>query len=248
MRLNHRHRHRDQRNQRGPPVLQEHQHHEGDEDDRIAERLEHLRLRFLDEGRRVVDDLSLEPQRKPFPQRGERRPHALRRADRIGPGQLVDVHPHARLAVEPADLIILLGPQFDAGHVAKPHDHRGHSAAGRLHLLHHDVVEFLDLKCLPVGGRLLADAPVRHLEILPLERLFDVVGNEIDRRHLLGIEPDPHGVVALSQEIDVAHALDPQQFIPDLDGGVVGEKSLVEERPARRVFLGGEVDDHHRRR
>ena len=50
-------RHGDQRDQRRPPVLQEHQHDDGDQDDRVDERLEDLVDRLADERRRVVGDL-----------------------------------------------------------------------------------------------------------------------------------------------------------------------------------------------
>ena len=42
---------------RRPPVLQEQQHHDGDQDDRVAQRLEHLADRLADERRGVVADL-----------------------------------------------------------------------------------------------------------------------------------------------------------------------------------------------
>jgi hypothetical protein len=49
-----RHRHRQQRNQRGAPVLQEHEHHDEHQDHRLAQRLHHLGDRHFDETRGVV--------------------------------------------------------------------------------------------------------------------------------------------------------------------------------------------------
>ena len=52
-----RHRHGDQRDHRRPPVLQEQQHHDRHQDDRVAQGLEDLADRFADERRGVVADL-----------------------------------------------------------------------------------------------------------------------------------------------------------------------------------------------
>ena len=111
-----RHRHGDQRNQRRPPVLQEQQHDDGHQDDGVAQRLEDLVDRLVDERRRVVDDgvvdalgeallqllhLARGPAR-PSPARWSRaagrppaRPTACRRACRSGrsPGRPVRCRP-----------------------------------------------------------------------------------------------------------------------------------------------------------
>ena len=71
---------------------------------------------------------------------------------------------------------------------------------------------------------------------------------EADSRHLYRVEPDPHAVVTLPDEVDVANTFHQQQLVADLDGGVVREKDLVVERLACCVFGGGEVDNHHRGR
>ena len=251
--------HRDQGDERGSPVLQKQHHNQRDEDDRVAERLEHLGLRLLDKGRGVVDDLREQPPGKPLAERCEFRPHGRRRADRVGPGQLVDVHPHARLPVEPADLVVLLGAELDPGDIAEPHDHA--CQIGRLgHGLLDDHIAKLggrhqaadgrerNLEGLVVGGRLLADAAGGDLEVLVFKRRADVFGRQGHRGHLFRVQPDPHAVVPLSDEIDVADALHPQQLVADLNRRVVGKEGRVVERATSGVFGGGQVDDHHRGR
>ena len=182
-----RHGHRDQRDQRGPPVLQEQKHDQGHEQDRVAERLEHLGLRLLDEGRRVVDDLRPEPLGKPLAERRQLCPHGRGGLDRIRPGKLIDVHAHARLTVEPADLIVKLSAELDPGDVPQSHDHAGDVAGLRVGLLDDHVAELAgrdqpahrrerNLEGLAAGGRLLADAARRHLEVLVLQRHADVAG------------------------------------------------------------------------
>ena len=227
-----RHWHRDQRDERRPPVLQKEQHHEGDQENRIAERLEHLCLRLLNEGRGVVDDPRLEPLGKPLSQRLQLLAHRLRGRDRIRSRQLVDVHTHARLAIEPADLIVELGPQLHPGHIPQPHDHSRHIAVFRRHLFDDHLAKLIcrhqpphgrerDLKGLPLRRRLLADVACGDLVVLGFDRRADVTRREAHRRHLHRVEPDPHAVVTLPDEVDVANTLHPQQLVADLDGGVV---------------------------
>ena len=45
--------------------------------------------------------------------------------------------------------------------------------------------------------------------------------------HLLGVEPDPHAVVALAEVGDVADAGEPGKLIAELDRGVVAEVEVV---------------------
>ena len=59
----------------------------------------------------------------------------------------------------------------------------------------------------------------------------------------------PPGEPSVPADLLLLHgALEPEQFVADLDRGVVGKKGLVVERFAGGVLRGGEVDDHHRRR
>ena len=62
-----RHRHREQRDDGGPQVLQEDEHHERDEDDRLEEGVEDGLDRRLDRRRRVVDDLVVHVGREEAP-------------------------------------------------------------------------------------------------------------------------------------------------------------------------------------
>ena len=56
-RADQRHGHGDHRDDRGPPVLQEHQHDDEDQDERLDQRVVDARDRLVDEHGRVVDDL-----------------------------------------------------------------------------------------------------------------------------------------------------------------------------------------------
>ena len=205
-----------------------------------------------------MDDVRPEPGGEPALEPVEPLPYLHRGLQRVRSGELVDVHPHARLAVEAADLVVLLRSQFDPGDILQPDDDRRSAPFPRLVFLDDDIAELLGghqpaegrqrcLERLPFRCRLLADAAGGDLEILTLEGQTHVAGGDADRGHPLWIEPGPHAVVALADEVDVADPLHAEQFVAELDRGVIGEEGLVVERPAGRVALGGEVDDHHRR-
>ena len=95
-------------------------------------------------------------------------------------------------------------------------------------------VLIVNWKFWPVGHRRLADLAGGHLDVLLLQRVDHVVGRHVARGQLLGIEPGPHAVVALAQEGHVAHARQPQQFVLDLDRGVVRQVEVVAEVAALR--------------
>ena len=67
-RADERHRNRDRRNQRRAPVLQEQEHDEDDEADRLEQRRHDLANRLGDDRRRVERELDLQPRRKPLRQ------------------------------------------------------------------------------------------------------------------------------------------------------------------------------------
>ena len=253
------HRHGNQRDEGGPPFLQKQEHHQSDEDHRDAERSQHLSLRFLDEGGGVIHDAGLESRWESGPERLEAVAHLFRRLQRVGAGELVDVHPHARLTVEPAHLVVLLRPQFNPGNIPQAHDHSRVATRSGLQFLDDHIAKLLGghqpsercqrrLKHLPLRRRLLPDVAGGDLQILALKRRADVSRGDADGCHSFRVEPCPHAVVALADEVYVANPINPEQFVPNLDSGIVGEKCFIVEGPAGCVALGGEVDDHQRRR
>ena len=69
------------------------------------------------------------------------------------------------------------------------------------------------LKGLPGRGWRLTDLTSRDLGILLLDRPHDVGRVEVPHRELLGVEPDPHAVVALAEERNITDTWQPRQFI-----------------------------------
>ena len=165
-------------------------------------------------------------------------------SQRVGAGPLVDREGHGRLAVERAGLVVALGAQLDAAHVAEPdhaplgvglEDHLGEllgigePAQGRDR----------ELEGLAGGDRRLAELAGRDLDVLLLDRADHVRGGQVAERHLLRVEPDPHAVVALADVGDVADAVEPGQLVAKLDRRVVAQVEVVLGAVGRE-----HVDDH----
>ena len=80
--------------------------------------------------------------------------------------------------------------------------------------------------CERAAGRL-ADLPGRRIEILAADRVGHVDGGHVVRGQLLRIEPGANAVVALALVGDVRHAVDAEQFVLDVDRGVIAEIDVV---------------------
>ena len=84
-----------------------------------------------------------------------------------------------------------------------------------------------DLGLLADDGRRLAHLAGGDLEILLAQGRHHVAGGHPASGELVGIEPDPHAVVALAEHPDVADARQPREHGLDLDGGVIRQVELV---------------------
>ena len=77
------------------------------------------------------------------------------------------------------------------------------------------------------GGRFGSELPGRVDACLP----FDGLGHLFDRDAVVfqhvGPQPDAHGVFARTHDIDLAHAVELEQFVLQVDVGVVGEVFVV---------------------
>ena len=226
------------------PILQEQQHDEGHQQHGVAQRLEDLADRFVDERRGVVDDGVVQSLGKAFFQLLHFGADEVGRGQGVEAGQLVDRQRHRRFAIQGAGLVITLGAELDAGDV--PHADDAAVAIGlQRHVAEligvgqpaqggHGVLEDLA----PRHGRL-SDLPRRHLDVLLLDGRHDVAGREIARGHLFRVQPQPHAVVALAQVGDIAHAGQAGQLVAKLDRGVVAQIEVVAAAVGRE-----QVDDH----
>ena len=97
------------------------------------------------------------------------------------------------------------------------------------------------LELLALGHRLLADLPGGHLDVLLGDGRDHVHGAEVQRRHLVGVEPDPQAVVALAEVGDAGDAGEPAQLVLDVDRRVVAQEQVVVAAVGR-----DQVHDHQR--
>ena len=84
-------------------------------------------------------------------------------------------------------------------------------------------------------GRL-AEAAGGDLDVLLAQRVDDVAGGQLARREALRIEPEPHRVLALAEDDDVADAGHALERVLDVDVDVVAEEErvVVAASPSRR--------------
>ena len=236
-----RHRHGDERDHARPPALQEHDHDDDDEQDRLAERLEHVGQRLADEDGRVVGDRVLQARREVLLQLDHLRVDGVGRLDRVAAGELEDRQRDGGASVEVGVDAVVLRPERDVAHVAQADDPPALAA------LDDDVLELLRVgqpplrvdRELVVGRprrqRLLAEHAGGDLHVLVADRLDDVAGGQPHAGDLLGVQPDAHGVVAGAEQVHVAHPRQPGDLVAHLQQQVVG---LVERVVARLARLG----------
>ena len=113
----------------------------------------------------------------------------------------------------------------------------------------------LILEGLPGGRRCLADLAGGRLLVLLLDRIFYVGRREPQIGQPGRIEPDPHGIFAQAEILDVRHPRDPGQRIGDVNVGVVLHKARIvgsiggyqadRQQHVGRMLLDGEPDLVH---
>ena len=239
-----RHRHGDQRDQCGTPVLEEQEDHRGHQQQGFAEGADDLLDRGLDElggveGHHVVDaggELLL--------QLVHPGAHFVRHFERVGAGLQEDAHAHHRLAEQRGAGVVVLGAELDPGHVL---DAQHATRAGGAD---DDVAELLGGGQAPLGGdgvhqllagggRLLADLPGGVLAVLGGDGVGDIGGRDAQLGHAVRLQPQADRVVEGTEDLGVTHARDALEVVDDVDQRVVGQE---QRRPAG--IRRGQRGDH----
>ncbi len=239
------HRHRQQRNDRRAPSLQEQDHHQHHQRHRFEQRVRDRLDARADELRRVIDDAVVHAFGKVFLQLGHRLAHVVRNLQRVGARRLEDRNGHRLLVVQQRAQAVFRRGQLDAGHVAQG----GHRAVGRA--LEDDVAEFLlGLQApLRIDGQLqvrarqrrrAADHAGRHLHVLVADGAHHFIGGQAALGHLVRVEPHAHRVVARAEQLHLAHAVDARQAVLDVEHRVVAQVRHVV------AVVGRQQVDHHR--
>ena len=77
------------------------------------------------------------------------------------------------------------------------------------------------------GGGRIAQRAGGDLDVLLAQRVDDVAGGEAARRQFARIEPQPHGVTALAEDDDVAHAGHALDRVADVAVEIVADELRV---------------------
>ena len=145
---------------------------------------------------------------------------------------MLNNHRYGGLPIEVAVHHIVLGPKFDAGHIAQAHN------ASILAGLHDNSLKFLrghetslrnnvHLESPFAIERRLANDPRRDLHVLISQRGDHFSRREILKRKPAWIEPDSHAVFARTVEIDISHAFEPLELLTHVQDRVVTDVELI---------------------
>ena len=215
-----------------------------DEDDGHEHCLHHFANAFGDELRRVVDDVVAQPlweAARQVPHLGD---------DQVRGRQCVRSRPlkyqegHRFALVEVAVGAVVLRAELDASHVADARD----APVGIVP--DDDIAELagideaaqgldIELKVAAAPGRRLVEDARGDLHVLRLQRADDLSGHEVARRDLVGVEPDPHRIVAGAEDPHITDAVELRQLVLHLQCRVIRDVELVARR-VRRAQV-----DHH---
>jgi hypothetical protein len=237
------HRNGHQGNDAGPPGLQEHHHHQYHQSDGFDEGVNHGFDGAAYEDRRVIVDLVGHALGKVLGDLFHGGAHRGRQIQGIRTGQLEYRDGDGGTAVQHAAQRVVVRPEFDAGDVAQI---RGLAVGA---VLHHDVAEFL-FGLQPALGvddvlefgirqsRLTADLSGGHLNVLFAHGVQNLIDIHVARGDLGGVQPQPHGVIAGAEHLDITHAGQARQHVLDLDDGVIAQIQRV-------VTAAGGFEEYH---
>ena len=236
-----RHRDRQGRDQRGAPVAEEQEDHQGHQHEGLEQRVQHLLDGRLQEAGDVVADLEVHAGRERL--RLELLELVLDLLDDgggVGAGELLEHDGGRGVAVDVRVEVVVRGAQLDPGDVLDPQD----LAVGIG--LQDDVLVLLRLVVAAdpgqdvldglrrLAGRL-AEPPGRTDHALFGHGLHDVVGGHVVGAHAVEVQPDPHRILAAAENVGAADAPGPLDLGQEVDGDVVVQEILVEALcPCRR--------------
>ena len=191
-------------------AAEEQEDDDDDDDGRLDQRLLHLADRGVDELGRVVGDCRFEARRQLRHDLGEGLAHIGDDGQRVGRRRRIDADEHRLEPVEHRGGIDVLGSEIDVGDVVEaderiaargddePAERSGVIERGGgvdRHL--HEVAFYL-------SGR--------RREVVGRERVVHLRRRHAERRHLVGIEPNPHREHLPAEDLRVGDAVDGLQL------------------------------------
>ena len=205
---------------------EEKKNHDHHDQQRINERRGNFVNGVADVFGRIVTDAGLEAVRKIFFDRLQFGAGSLDDVDGIRLRQWEDAHEHRRLTRIAHLRVVVFGPEHHIGDVFEPN--RG-------------VAALPDDEALELGGRVqIGVGREIHLHIGPLGRpdcRQIIIGSQgganlrrtdIERRHALGLQPDPHGKRACAEDFRPLHAGHGRQTRLHNADQVIGDLALRE--------------------
>ena len=186
----------------------------------------------LHEARGVEGNLVVDAGREALRQCGDLGLHGVGDVQRVGAGGEEDADADGGLAVERRLLLVALGAELEAGHIAQTQRAGGAGGAND------DLAELFrrreaaggddrDGKSLAVGRRLLTEAAGGVLVVRRADGLGDVARGHAEARHLVRLQPDAHRVVAGAEHAGVANPRDALDLVDEINGGVIAEVDRI---------------------
>ena len=227
-----RYRHGSQGDDRGAPGLQEQHDHQHHQHHGFEQGVHHRLDGAADEDGRVIHHFVVHALREGLLQLGHAPAYRVGNLDGIGARALEHRDGHGRLVVQQRAQGVLVGAQFDAGDVAQAGDFAVVADADD------DVLELFlgDQAALSVDrqletvagiGRRRAEGTSGDLAVLFADGGDHVGGGEPARGDLVRVEPDAQRVVAHTEQLYVADAVQARQLVLDVERGVVGQVEHV---------------------
>ena len=247
----------DEVNDRRPPVAEENEDHENDEQDRGTNRKNHVADGFAHGIGGVEGDFIFHAGRKTLGQAIEFRDATLMNIERVGGGELGDGDADCVTPVVVEVGAVVFGAEFGVAHIFET-DERAIGIT-----LEDDVIELCglgetpngahaDLELLAGDGGLGADLSGGDFDVLFLEGVDGIVGGEGAAGHAHRVKPEAHGILALAEDEDVGdagHALERVahihvEIVADEDRGktAVGREDGAAEDEVLRGLGDGDAD------
>jgi hypothetical protein len=233
-----RYRDRHHRDEHRAERAEEEEDDDHDDQQGVAQGLEHFANGAVDIFGGVVGHTRLQAGRQVVLDRRHFRANALEHVDGVGVGQGPDPHEHGGLARE-ADLgVVVLGAERHVGDLPQAHD-------GAVLLAHRQAPELFHGAQVGVGGQVDLDeralAPAEcGQEVVRRKRLAHLGRADVQGRHPLGFEPDPHGKGAAAEDVGPLHPGDGRQARLDDAREIVGDLVLLQDAGGEAQIGRGE--------
>ena len=223
--------HRNHRDDGGTPRTEEEEDDECDEEGGFNERIAHLADGGTHKASGVERDAVLDVRRELLGQLIHPCANAVGGLEGVRASLQEDADAGDRLAIQHAELLIALGPEFHAGDILKAEDTVGGAGAKD------DITKLLGGRKAPAGHdghhkggvyrRLLAEAANGILSVRGTDGTDDLSGSDTECSHAVRPQPDAHRVVAGTEDAGVADAGQALDFLDDHRGREVAEEDGI---------------------